>query len=102
MATHRPFDSEMAVKISARVTRQNQLTLPAPIRRRLGVEGGGTIVFDLSDDDIRIEGRDLTLEEIFGSIKLPERASDDFDEEIEQALDREVERFFDPSRIRRP
>lgn len=90
------------MKISARVTRQNQLTLPAPIRRLLGVEGGGTIVFDVTDDNIRIEGRDLTLEEIFGSIKIPGPSSADFDEEIEQAMDIETQRLFDPTRIRRP
>lgn len=90
------------MRIPATVTRQNQITVPAAVRERLGVNGGGTVVFNVTDRDIVIEERDLTLDEIRGSLELSgPLASDDFDAEIEQAMDLETARYVDHARLGR-
>ena len=48
------------MRVPVTVTRQNQTTVPAAIRERLGVNGGGTVLFNVADHGIVIEERDLT------------------------------------------
>ena len=90
------------MRIPATVTRQNQITVPVAVRDRLGVNGGGTVVFNVTDRDIVIEERDLTLDEIRGSLELSgPLASDDFDAEIEEAMGLETARYVDHDRLGR-
>ncbi len=90
------------MRITATVTRQNQITVPAAVRERLGVNGGGTVVFNVTDRDIVIEERDLTLDEIRGSLELSgPLASNDFDAEIEEAMDLETAHYVDHDRLGR-
>ncbi len=59
------------MRIDARLTRQNQLTLPAAIRERLDIRGGDVVIFEITDATVRIVGREMRLDEIIGSIHLP-------------------------------
>lgn len=64
------------------------IIVPESIRERLGLKDGDSVGFVDDDGRVIIERReDLTLEDIIGSFKLPGPASDDFDEEIEHAME---------------
>ena len=78
--------------IEAKVTSQGQVTIPAEVRRRLGVQKGESVVFVLGDDGIRIEPQLYTLESIAGSLEPLHPMSDDFDVEIEEAMSDEADR----------
>ena len=79
--------------IQAAITRQGQVTIPAEVRRRLGLGKPGKVSFILDEDGIRIEGVRFRLEDVFGSIAPRAGTSDDFDPEIEAAMAAEVERY---------
>lgn len=78
--------------IDAKITSQGHITLPAEVRRRLGVEKGESVVFVLADDCVRIERPRFTLESIAGSLDPLHPMSDDFDIEIEEAMSDEADR----------
>jgi AbrB family looped-hinge helix DNA binding protein len=43
-------EEPMSVKESARVTSKGQLTIPKPIRDRLGIDEGTAVTFEIHDD----------------------------------------------------
>jgi AbrB family looped-hinge helix DNA binding protein len=78
--------------IDAKVTSQGQVTIPAEVRRRLGVEKGALISFIVDENGVRIEPARFTLESVFGSVPAIPGTSEDFDEEIDQAWSDEIDR----------
>jgi AbrB family looped-hinge helix DNA binding protein len=71
----------------APISSKGQVTIPAEIRRRLGVGGTDKVVFVVRDDGVvELRAPSFTLEDVFGSIDpLPEE-SGDLDQEIEAAI----------------
>ncbi len=42
------------VTTTSRLTKKYQATIPGPVRKRLQLEAGDTIAFDIGDDDVRV------------------------------------------------
>jgi AbrB family looped-hinge helix DNA binding protein len=82
--------------IEATITSQGQVTIPAEVRRRLGLAKRGRVQFVLDDDQVRLRAPRLTLEEVFGSVPAIPGTSDDWDEEIEVAMFEETKRLIAP------
>ena len=79
--------------IEATVTSQGQVTIPAEIRRALGLGKPGKVNFVIDTDSIRLEAPRFTLESVFASVEPVPGTSEDFDDEIEAAMAEEVERL---------
>lgn len=79
----------------AKLSSKNQITLPAQVRQVLGVGPGDRILFEIADDKkvaLRAAPR-LTVRELKGIVPAIDRVmSDDFDAEIEEAMQDMVER----------
>jgi bifunctional DNA-binding transcriptional regulator/antitoxin component of YhaV-PrlF toxin-antitoxin module len=77
----------MARRISATITDEDALPLPAEVCQRLGLEKGSTVTFLLEDDGVVLLPAPRSIDHLFGSIPALPRTSDDFDEEIEEAIE---------------
>ncbi len=79
----------------ATISSKNQITLPAEIRRQLGVGAADKIAF-VVDKDGKVEVRRprYDLESVIGSIKGLPGESADLEAEIERATAEEIERLF--------
>ena len=86
-------------EIVSTISSKNQISLPAEVRRRLGVGAGQQIVFVIDDETnaVAVRRPAYTLEETFNSLPFLPDMSDDFDVEIEEAfadeMDRKMERL---------
>lgn len=82
--------SEFIVRINSK----NRVTLPAAVRRRLGMSASDTVAFVLHDDGrVELRRAGLSLESVLGSIPALPGVSDDFDREIAEATAAEIERL---------
>lgn len=78
------------VVADATVTSQNQITVPASIRKHLGLERGDHLRFVMYGDEVRVERHSRRpLEEVLGSLKPRSsgETTDDLDDEIEEAME---------------
>jgi AbrB family looped-hinge helix DNA binding protein len=83
----------------AKISSKNQITVPADIRRRLGVGASDKIAFVVGKDGkIEVRRPRYDLESVLGSIKALPGESADLEVEIERATAEEIERLY---RIRR-
>ena len=73
------------------ITRGGQVTLPARLRRKLGLKLGGKVVFREAGQTVVVEPPRFTLDEVAGSIKA-KRPILDIDRAIREAKDEKVER----------
>ncbi len=78
--------------IEGRLTSQGQVTVPAAVRRVLGVEPGERLSFIIGDDGVRLEAVQHTFESIAGSVPAIPGMSTDLDDEIEEAMSDEADR----------
>ena len=74
----------------ATITRQGQVTIPADIRRHLGLTKPGKVTFVIEEHGVRLERPRYTLESAFGAIPGIPGTSPDFDKEIEEAMEEHV------------
>jgi AbrB family looped-hinge helix DNA binding protein len=86
-------------ELVATISSKNQVTLPADVRRHLGVRAADKIAF-VVDDGGRVELRPVryTLESIIGSIEALPNESLDLDREIEAAVEEETVRVLNRQR----
>jgi antitoxin PrlF len=77
------------------VTRKGQVTIPAEVRRHLGVGTPDKVAFVLDDEGkVALRPATLTLQALRGIVPpLPGRESADFEDQIEQAMEEEAERI---------
>lgn len=87
-------------EIGAKITSKGQVTIPREVRTELGVHAGEYILFVIDDGDIRVKPVRHTLESIRASLPPLPGASDDFDREIEEAMEEEADRIM--QRLQRP
>ena len=73
-------------EIMATVTERGQVTIPAEVRRLLGIKTRGSIVFGIEDGAVRITRPAFSLEEAFGSVS-PKQRPEDFDRMIREAME---------------
>ena len=81
------------------MTRLGEVTIPAEIRRHLGLTTQETITFVIDDTGVRLVPTGYTLETVFGSIEPIAGTSEDFDLEIEEAMEEHADEVV--SRLRR-
>lgn len=76
----------------ARVTSKGQLTIPAAVRRRLGINEGDSIKITINDDSAVMEKVTQTVASVRGVVPaLPGVDVGDFDDLIEDAMSRHVD-----------
>jgi AbrB family looped-hinge helix DNA binding protein len=74
------------------LTQRGQITLPAEIRRILGVSAKDQIAFAVEGADIRLVPLSFTLESAFGSVPaLPGTTTEDFSDQIAEAVEEQAE-----------
>jgi antitoxin PrlF len=52
------------ISATSRVTSQNQISIPAEVRRRFDIQPGTEIVWEEKDGDLRVRPKRSTLEDI--------------------------------------
>ena len=71
--------------IQATMTGQGQVTVPAEVRRHLGLTARDKVNFVIGEDGVRFVPARFTLESAFGTIPARPGTSEDFESEIEEA-----------------
>lgn len=66
-------------QFTATITERGQLTVPAEVRRALGLKSHDKVTFTLEDGEARIKPVAFTLETLYGSVK-PINRPEDFQE----------------------
>jgi AbrB family looped-hinge helix DNA binding protein len=80
-------------EIVATISSKNQITLPADVRRRLGVGAADKIAFVLEADGVRITPARVTLADLYGSVPALPGESADLEREIDEAMAAEADRI---------
>lgn len=75
------------------ISRKHQITLPAVVRRRLGVRAGDTIAFILDGDGVRIAPVRVTPADLDGSVPALPAESADAEREIDDAMAADADRL---------
>ena len=57
------------------MTQRGQVTVPAEVRRLLGLKPRDKVAFEIADDQVRLVPARFTLESAFGSVKPATRTS---------------------------
>jgi AbrB family looped-hinge helix DNA binding protein len=69
-----------------RVSAKGQITLPAELRRRLGVRANDKVTIELEGETVRISRFAYTLESAYGSVR-PIGEPEDFEAQSQEAKD---------------
>ena len=78
-------------EITTTITQRSQVTVPAEVRRVLGVKPRDKVTFTIADGEVRLKPVSYSLESAYGSVK-PSRGLEDFDELSRAARDAKAER----------
>lgn len=73
-------------EIVASVTQRGQVTIPAEVRRLLGIRPRDKVAFAIDDDQVRLVPARFTLEQAFGSVR-PLRRPEDFERIVHEAME---------------
>lgn len=60
-------------EIVTTIAQRSQVTIPAEVRRVLGVKPGDKVAFTIEDDEVRLASARFSLESAYGSVKPVER-----------------------------
>jgi antitoxin PrlF len=63
-------------EILSAVTQRGQVTVPAEVRRLLGINTGDKVAFQIEDGQVRLAPATMTLETAYGSVKPVGRPED--------------------------
>jgi AbrB family looped-hinge helix DNA binding protein len=77
--------------VIASVTQRGQVTIPAEVRRRLGLGATSKVAFEIDDHEVRMVPAPFTLESAFGSVQ-PSHRPQDFETICREAKEAHVER----------
>lgn len=88
-------------EIVSSVTSKGQVTIPAVVRKHLGVGTPDKITFVLTDDgQVALQPTKFTLQDLRGIVPaLPGRVSSDFEDQIEEAMEEEADRIMDGMQV---
>ena len=78
-------------KFTSTVTQRGQVTLPAEVRRALGVKHRDKVAFTIEDGEVRLAPASFSLESAYGSVK-PSNKPEDFDEVSRTAKEAKAEK----------
>ncbi len=73
------------------ITQRGQVTIPAEVRKILGVEPRGKVAFEIVDNQVRLVPLKYTLESAFGAVKPP-TSTKDLNKAIKDAKEEKVDR----------
>ena len=65
-------------EITATITQRGQVTIPAEVRRALGVKPREKVSFTIDNGEVRLTPASFSLESAFGSVR-PSKRPEDFD-----------------------
>lgn len=75
-------------EVTATVTSKGQITLPAEVRRLLGLKPQDKLVFAIDGNEVRLQPARFTLENVLGSVEpLPGTTTEDFERQINEAME---------------
>ena len=77
-------------QITASITQRGQVTIPAEVRRLLGIKPRGKVAFHIYDGEVRLAPVEFTLETAYGSVK-PINRPEDFKKLIREAMEEHAE-----------
>ena len=77
-------------EITTTITQRSQVTVPAEVRRVLGVKPRDKVTFAIADGEVRLKPVAYSIESVYGSVK-PSRKPEDFDELSRIAKDAKAE-----------
>ena len=80
-------------EIVSNVTQKGQVTIPAEVRRHLGVGTPDKIAFVLDGDVVRLRQASVTVASLFGSVPALPNESADLEREIDEAMQAEADRI---------
>lgn len=87
------FESGAVKTFQSTISSKGQVTVPADIRRHLGLSAGDWIWFIVTDEGaVEVRAERLTLEDVIGSIEALPGESDDLDREIREATEEKMAR----------
>ena len=73
------------------ITQRGQVTIPAEVRRVLGVKHKDKVAFTIKDGEVHLAPAAFSLESAYGSVK-PSRKPEDFDEVSRAAKEAKAEK----------
>lgn len=77
-------------EIPATLTRRGQVTVPAEVRRLLGVKPREKVVFRIEGDQVRLAPARFTLESAYSSV-TPRHRPEDFKKMIREAMEQHAD-----------
>lgn len=78
----------------AKVTSKGQLTLPAAVRRQLGIDPGDQVRISVNNEHAEVRRLEHTVRSVFQSIPTPAGlVTEDFDDLIEEAMSDHADEF---------
>ena len=77
-------------EITTTITQRSQVTVPAEVRRVLGVKPRDKVTFAIADGEVRLKPVAYSIESVYGSVK-PSRKPENFDELSRIAKDAKAE-----------
>lgn len=77
-------------EITTTLTQRSQVTVPAEVRRLLGLKPRDKVTFTIAEGEVRLKPVAYSLESAYGSV--PSRRPEDFDELSRAARDARAER----------
>jgi len=79
------------------VRREGEVTMPVEVRRHLGATARNAVEFVIRDDGvIEVRAPALSLEDVLGSLPPLAGMSEDFDAEIERAIEEHLASRYGP------
>lgn len=80
------------------VTAKGQVTIPAEVRKLLGVGPHDKVVFRITDaGTVELKPAEMTLEDTFGAV-TPRRKAEDFEDVKSAAIEEQVDRTLEKMR----
>ena len=78
-------------QITTTITQRGQVTIPAEVRRMLGVKPRDKVAFTIEKGEVRLEPVPFSLESAYGSVK-PSSKPEDFERVTQAAKDAKAEK----------
>lgn len=73
-------------QIIASITQRGQVTIPAEVRRLLGITPGGKVVFAIEGSQVRLIAPKFTIETAYGSV-TPLNRPENFKRQVREAME---------------
>jgi AbrB family looped-hinge helix DNA binding protein len=78
-------------QITTTITQRGQVTIPAEVRRMLGVKPRDKVAFTIEDGEVRLAPVSFSLESVYGSVK-PSRKPEDYEKVSRTAKEAKAEK----------